>query len=238
MPTSDLSEYFKVLPELLQGAKWTICITLIVMTISTFAGLLVALGRLSPWRLIRIPLVMYVEFVRGTPMLVHLYYIFFVLPFIGLTFPAIIAGIIGLSFGYTAYLSEVFRAAILSVPKVQLEAANALGLSYYKTTRLVVLPQARRVALPSTTNYLLGLFKDTSLLSLITIQELMFRGMVLGSLTFQYFVIFTDIAIIYFVICYPWAYLASRLERRLHAEETPVSYESSGEQLDSQALHA
>ncbi len=111
--------------------------------------------------------------------------------------------------------SEVFRGGIQSVPPTQREAATTIGLSYAQKLRFVILPQAFRTVLPPTANYFLSLFKDTSLLSVITIKELMFSGLLLESTTFNAFVIFTEIAIIYFVMCYPIAVLAGYLEYRM-----------------------
>ncbi len=214
----DLMEY---LPTLLKGAEYTIILTFVIMTISIVAGVLVALARISRFRMLRVPMIAYVEFIRGTPALMQLYYIFYVFPFFGVTLPAIVAGIIGMSVNYTAYLSEVYRAGINSVPKTQTEAAESLGLSYWQTMRLVILPQAARVSLPPTVNYLLGLFKDTSLLSVITIQELMFAGILLGATTYKYLTIFTEVAVLYFIICYPWALLATWVERKMKAIPEP-----------------
>ncbi len=215
----DLMEF---LPTLLKGAKYTIILTFVIMTISIIAAVFVALARISRFRILRVPMIAYVEFIRGTPALMQLYYIFYVFPFLGVTLPAIAAGIIGMSINYTAYLSEVYRAGINSVPKTQTEAAESLGLSYWQTMRLVILPQAARVSLPPTVNYLLGLFKDTSLLSVITIQELMFSGILLGATTYKYLTIFTEVAVLYFIICYPWALLATWVERKMKAVPEPA----------------
>jgi His/Glu/Gln/Arg/opine family amino acid ABC transporter permease subunit len=218
MPVIRLRDVIEFLPTLLLGARYTIGLTVIVMLISVIAALLVALARLSRFKVLRYPCVAYVEFIRGTPCLMQLYYIFYVLPFFGLTLPALVAGVIGLSLNYTAYLSEVYRAGISSVPKTQQEAAECLGMSYWQSMRLVILPQAARVVLPPTVNYLLGLFKDTSLLSLITIQELMFSGMLLGATTYKYLTIFTEVALVYFAICYPVALLATWVEKKMKQE--------------------
>lgn len=210
------SDFFLYLPTLLRGARLTILLSLAIFTVSIVLALLVALGRLSRFRFLRVPLTMYVEFIRGTPGLVQIYYIFYVLPFWGITLDAIIAGILGLSLNYGAYLSEVFRSGIQSVPATQREAAEVLGLSYAQCLRFIILPQAFRIVLPPTVNYFLSLFKDTSLLSVITIKELMFTGLLLESTTFNAFAIFTDIALIYFAMCYPIAILASYVENRIH----------------------
>jgi polar amino acid transport system permease protein len=223
MPRIRWSDVMAFLPDLLRGARYTVTLTFVVMAISVVAALLVALARMSRYRIVRLPMIAYVEFIRGTPGLMQLYYIFYVFPFLGVTLPALAAGIIGLSINYTAYLSEVYRAGISSIPKAQTEAAESLGLSYWQTTRLVILPQAARVVLPPSVNYLLSLFKDTSLLSLITIQELMFTGILLGATTYKYFTIFTEVAILYFIICYPWALLATWVERKMKAAPDPTA---------------
>ncbi len=215
MPHVEFRDFVLYLPTLLNGAKLTVLLSLIIFGVSIVLALLVALGRLSRFPLLRIPLAAYVEFTRGTPGLVQIYYIFYVLPFWGVTLDAVAAGILGLSLNYGAYLSEVFRGGIQSVPPTQREAATTIGLSYAQTLRFVILPQAFRTVLPPTANYFLSLFKDTSLLSVITIKELMFSGLLLESTTFNAFVIFTEIAIIYFVMCYPIAVLAGYLEYRM-----------------------
>jgi polar amino acid transport system permease protein len=211
------ADFFTFLGPLMRGARISVALTLVIMIISTFCGLLVALGRLSGRRWLSIPLTAYVEFIRSTPALVHLYYIYFVFPSFHVTLSAITAGIIGLSIGYAAFLSEVFRAAIISIPRAQAEASSSLGMSYLQAMTKVILPQAGRLALPPTVNYLLSLMKDTSLLSLVTIQELMFSGLLIGSTTFKYFTILTEVALIYFVLGYPLTVLSSWLERRLSA---------------------
>ncbi len=216
MPQIRISDFFLYLPTLLAGAKLTILLSLATFFVAIVIALLVALGRLSRFRFLRILLTSYVEFIRGTPGLVQIYYIFYVLPFWGLTLNAALAGILGLSLNYGAYLSEVFRGGIKSVPPTQREAGTTIGLSYFQTLRFVILPQAFRNVLPPTVNYFLSLFKDTSLLSVITIQELTFSGMLLISTTFNSFVILTEIAIIYFLMCYPIALLSTYLEHRLH----------------------
>ena len=227
MTEVTLEDFLAYLPELLQGAKLTVLLTVAVFAISVVLGLLVALGRLSSYRIIRIPLTAYVEFVRATPGLVQIYYIFYVFPFWGLTLDAITAGIVGLSLNYAAYLSEVFRGGIQAVPLTQREAAVTIGLNYTQTLRFVVLPQAVRLVLPSVANYLLSLFKDTSLLSAITIQELLFSGLLIASTTYNHFVIFTEIAIIYFLICYPVALLAGFLEGAMKSRRRGLHWRSA-----------
>jgi polar amino acid transport system permease protein len=221
---AKLSDFLLYLPTLLNGARLTILLSLATFCLAVVIALLVALGRLSRFRLLRAVLTAYVEFIRGTPGLVQIYYIFYVLPVWGLTLDAALAGILGLGLNYGAYLSEVFRSGIRSVPPTQREAATTIGLSHFQTLRFVILPQAFRNVLPPTANYFLSLFKDTSLLSVITLQELTFSGMLLISTTFNSFVILTEIAIIYFIMCYPIALLSTYLEYRLHRRTRPPGW--------------
>ena len=144
MPILPIEDFIFFLPTLLEGAKLTVFLTLVIFVLAVVLGLLVALGRLSRYRLIRIPLTAYVELIRSTPGLVQIYYIFYVLPFFGFTMDAIPAGIAGLSLNYAAYLSEVFRSGIQSVPVTQREAATTIGLSHFQALRFVILPQAVR----------------------------------------------------------------------------------------------
>ena len=213
---AELNDFLAYLPTLLAGARLTILLSLATFVLAIVIALLVALGRLSRFWLLRMILTGYVEFIRGTPALVQIYYIFYVLPVWGLTLNAALAGIVGLGLNYGAYLSEVFRGGIMSVPPTQREAAKTIGLTYFQSLRFVILPQAFRNVLPPTVNYFLSLFKDTSLLSVITLQELTFSGLLLISTTFNSFVVLTEIAIIYFAMCYPIALLSIYLEYRLH----------------------
>ena len=215
MTWADLIEF---LPTLLHGLAYSLGISAVVIVFSVIAGIFVAFLRVSHYKSVRVPVLAYVEFIRCTPALVQLYYIFYVLPIFGLTLEALTAGIIGFTIIYTAYLSEVFRAAINSVAKKQIEAAISLGMSTRQARKLVIIPQAARVALPPTVNYLLSLIKDTSLLSIITIQEIMFRGLILASQTFKYFTILTEIALLYFCVCFPLTILARRLEAKFESE--------------------
>jgi polar amino acid transport system permease protein len=206
------------LPTLLHGLATSLGISAVVIVLSVIAGVIVAFLRISPFKFVRGPALAYVEFIRCTPALVQLYYIFYVIPIFGITLEALTAGIVAFTIIYTAYLSEVFRAAINSVAKTQVEAAVSLGMSTGLARRLVIIPQAARVALPPTVNYLLSLIKDTSLLSIITIQEIMFRGLILASQTFKYFTILTEIAFLYFCVCFPLTILARRLESKFERE--------------------
>jgi His/Glu/Gln/Arg/opine family amino acid ABC transporter permease subunit len=196
----------------LRGLGLTIFLTVVVMVIATSLAVPLAAARLSPLRLFRWPANLFVEFMRATPLILQLIYIFYVLPGAGIRLNPLTAAITGLSLHYSAYLSEVFRGGIQAIPKGQREAALSLGLSRYLAFRKVVLPQAFRIVLPTLGNYLISLFKDTSLASVVTVQELMFSGQIIAARNFQYFTVYTVTAILYFAVCYPSGLAVRALE--------------------------
>ncbi len=209
---SGAGEY---LPDLFRGALISIELTLSVMALSLVFGLIVALARMTRFRAVRTVATFYIEIIRGTPALLQLFYIYFVLPAFGIKFPPFTAGVIGLTLNYSAYLSEVYRAGIQAVAKGQLEAAQALGMSRTLMMRLIILPQAIRIIVPPLGNYFISLFKDTALASLITVKELIFTGQIIAATNFQYFAIFTIIGVIYLAISYPGSLGVQYLERRM-----------------------
>ena len=211
----DFRGSVEYLPDLLLAAVISVELTVCVMLIGLVFGLLIALMRLSRSRILRILSTTYVEVIRGTPCLLQLFYIYFVLPAFGIRFEPFLAGVIGLAVNYSAYLSEVYRAGILAVPRGQMEASQALGMSRRLMMRLIILPQAIRVVVPPLGNYFISLFKDTSLVSIVTVKELMFTGQIIAATNFQYFTIFTIIGIIYLSLSYPSALFVSYLERRM-----------------------
>lgn len=203
------------LPDLLRGALVSVELTLTVMGLSLIFGLIVALARLTRFRAVRTVATIYIEMIRGTPALLQLFYIYFVLPAFGLKLPPFTAGVIGLTLNYSAYLSEVYRAGIQAVAKGQLEAAQALGMSRSVMMRLIILPQAVRIVVPPLGNYFISLFKDTALASIITVKEMIFTGQIIAATNFQYFAIFTIIGVIYLALSYPGSLGVQYLERRM-----------------------
>jgi His/Glu/Gln/Arg/opine family amino acid ABC transporter permease subunit len=203
------------LPDLLQGALISVQLTVIVMILSLVIGLIVALARLSRLRIVRVAATFYVEVVRGTPAMLQLFYIYFVLPVFGIRINPFAAGVVGLTINYAAYLSEVYRAGIQAVAKGQVEAALSLGMSRAKMMRLVILPQALRIVVPPLGNYFISLFKDTALASTITVKELIFSGQIIAATNFQYFTIFTIAGMIYLALSYPGSLGVQYLERRM-----------------------
>jgi His/Glu/Gln/Arg/opine family amino acid ABC transporter permease subunit len=204
-----VGDYWQVF---LRGLGLTVFLTLITMVLATALAIPLALARLSRIRVIRWPANVFVEFMRATPLILQLIYIYYVLPMTGIKLNPIVAAITGLSLHYAAYLSEVFRGGIQSIPHGQTEAALSLGLTRLTTFRKVILPQATRVVLPTLGNYLISLFKDTSLASVVTVQELMFTGQIIAARNFQYFTIYTVTAMLYFAVCYPSGLAVRKLE--------------------------
>lgn len=175
-----------VLPRILEAAVITVEATLIGFVLAAVAGLLLALARRSRNPLLSYPVAGFVEFVRSTPLLVQLYFLFFVLPEFGVVLPALVAGILGLGLHFSTYCSEVYRAGLDSIPRGQWEAAVALNLSTYRTYRDVVVPQAIPPVVPALGNYLVAMFKETPLLSAIAVVEMMQEAKIIGSETFRY----------------------------------------------------
>jgi His/Glu/Gln/Arg/opine family amino acid ABC transporter permease subunit len=203
-------EYLGVL---LQGLAITVFLTLIVIVMSAMFAIPVALARMSSSRLIRLPADAYVEVARATPLLLQLIYIYYVLPSIGIRLPQMLCAFIGLTFNYTAYMSEVYRGGINAVAQGQWLAAAALGMTDSLAFRRIILPQAIRIVIPSLGNYFISLFKDTALCSVVGVQELLFKGQIISARSFQYFTIYTLTGILYFSVGYPAAIFVRWLER-------------------------
>ncbi len=204
-----------ILPALLQGLWITVQATLYGSLVAFALGLVWALLLRSPSRWVTWPVSIVVEFIRNTPLLVQLFFLFFVLPGWGLTFPALATGVIGLGLHYSTYTAEVYRAGIDGVPEGQWEAATALSLSRRRTWTSVILPQAFRRVVPALGNYVIAMFKDTPMLAAITVAEMLFRANSIGATTFDYMEPITVVGVLFVVISYPTSLLLRALERRL-----------------------
>lgn len=203
------------------GTWKTIQISVLAMALAMALGLLLALTRLYAPRLLSRLALSYIEIVRGTPLLIQLYLIYYGLPNIPgigpyLRFDALTAAVLGVGLNYAAYEAEIYRAGIMSVPRAQLEAGLALGLSRKQTIRLVVLPQAMRNVVPPVTNDFVALFKDTSIVSVVAMTELTKTFTTVGQSTQRYLGFALVTAFIYFAISYPVSKLARHLEQRIH----------------------
>ncbi|MPQ96941.1 ABC transporter permease subunit [Modestobacter sp. I12A-02628] len=198
--------------ELLQG---TLPLTAVTFALGLALAVLVALMRLSGNRLVSAPAQFYVSVIRGTPLLLQLFIIFFGLPSLGLTLDPWPSAIIGLSLNVGAYASEAVRGAILAVPRGQWEAAMTVGMGRVTTLRRVVLPQAARIAVPSLGNTLISLVKDTSLVSVVLFTELFRQAQIIAGQTFEYFTLYGVAAVYYWVVCLVLSFGQTRLEARL-----------------------
>jgi polar amino acid transport system substrate-binding protein len=201
-------------PLLLRSAGMTVLLACASMPLAIAVGLLVALGRLYGPTPLRWLLAGYVEVLRGTPLLLQLYVIFYILPEIGLGLPAVAAAIAGLAINYSAYEAEIYRAGLLAVPRGQMEAALALGMSHTMALRRVVVPQAMRMVVPPVTNDFIALFKDTSVCSVITVVELTKQYSIQRNDTGATLELAALTAILYLLMSLPLAHLTKRLERK------------------------
>lgn len=203
------------LPILLKGAVVTIEITFCSFVLSTLLGLLLALMRVSSNKLASHAAATFINVIRGLPIIVQLFYIYFVLPDLGVSLTAFQAGFIGLGIAYSVYQAENFRAGIQAIDHGQIEAAQSIGMRGGLIMRRVVLPQAFKIALPAYGNTLVMMLKDSSLASTITVAEMTRAGQLIASSTFQNMTVFTLVALLYLALSLPLVYGLRRLERRL-----------------------
>jgi polar amino acid transport system permease protein len=198
---------------LLEGALWTVGLTVSTLVFGGLLGLVLALMRLAKHKWVSRTAQGYVWIFRGTPLLVQLIIIYTGLPQLGLVrFSVIESAVLGLALNEAAYLSEILRGGILSVPKGQTEAARALGLRPFHIFRLVVLPQALRVIIPPLGNSVNGLLKTTSIASVISMEEVLRRGQILMQQKFQVLEVFMVVAVIYLVMTTCWDFVQRRIE--------------------------
>ncbi|MFF8311143.1 ectoine/hydroxyectoine ABC transporter permease subunit EhuD [Streptomyces lydicus] len=203
------------MPDILKGLWITVQATFYGSLVAFVLGLVWALLLRSPSRWVTWPVSVVVEFIRNTPLLVQLFFLFFVLPGWGLTFAPLTTGVIGLGLHYSTYTSEVYRAGIDGVPPGQWEAATALNLPRRRTWTAVILPQAFRRVVPALGNYVIAMFKDTPLLAGITVADMLFQANSISATTFDYLEPITVVGILFVVISYPTSLLLRALERRL-----------------------
>ena len=202
------------LPFLLWGSLYTIGLSVGGMGLGLVIGFALALMRLSERRALRYPALAYISFIRGTPLLVQLFLIYYGLAQFGLRFDPIPAALIGFSMNIGGYSAEIIRASISSVDLGQWEAAQSVGLNVRQTLQLVVLPQAARVAIAPLTNSFISLVKDTSLAATIQVPELFRQAQIITARTYEIFTMYLAAAAIYWVLSTLLAYGQSRLETR------------------------
>jgi polar amino acid transport system permease protein len=202
-------------PYILGGIWITILVSVLSIMLATVLAILGALGRLSTNPVIYAIATLYVSLVRGTPLLVQIIFVFYALPQAGIVLPPIPTGIIALGFNYGAYMTEIFRAGIQAVPRGQSEAAQALGMPQSHTFRRIVLPQAVRIVIPAIGNEFIAMIKDSSLVSIITVQELLWRAQNIGRAEFQTLPAIFLAALAYWSLTIVFSLFQDRLERRL-----------------------
>ena len=201
-------------PTLLQGIGYTLIFAIASMLGGLLLGFPLAIARILPSRIVHWPAGIYVSLIRGTPLLVQIFVIYYGLPSIGIHFSPLTAGILALSVNASAYLSESLRGAISGIHKGQWAASYSLGLGYWQTLRHIVIPQAIRIAVPSMSNTLISLIKDTSLVSVITVTELMLATKEIIAVTFRPLPLYLTAAGIYWCLSLCFEVLQHRLESK------------------------
>jgi polar amino acid transport system permease protein len=201
--------------NLLLAARWTLLLSAIAFIGGGLGGLALLVLRVARARAAREAAMLYIEVFQGTPLLMQLFLVFFGLPLLGIEVSPWLAATVSLSLYASAYLGEIWRGCVDAIPLGQWDASASLGMRYLMQLRLVILPQALRMAVPPTVGFLVQLVKSTALASIIGYNELTKTGQILTNATFQPFTIYALVALIYFIICYPLTSCARTLERRL-----------------------
>lgn len=204
-----------ILPALLTGSLYTVGITLVAFALALVGGLLLALLRRSRQAWISWPATSLIEFIRSTPLLIQIFFLFYVLPEYGITLSALTAGTLAIALHYSCYTAEVYRAGLNAVPRGQWEAAKALSLSRWHAYRSVILPQMIRSIVPALGNYMIAMFKDTPVLSAITVVELMLQAKNIGSQSFRYLEPITMAGLFFQIISITCAAGVRRIEAKL-----------------------
>jgi polar amino acid transport system permease protein len=200
---------------LLQGAGWTLVLSLLAFVGGGLLGFIVALCRISPIRSLRWLSTGYVQLVQGTPLLILMFLAYFGLSIVGLSLPALVAAGLSMTIYVSAYIGEIWRGCIQAVPRTQWEAAECLALSRVQRMGLVVLPQALRIATPPTVGFMVQIVKNTSLASVVGFVELARAGQVVNNSLFEPFLVYMLVAGLYFLLCFPLSWWSRQLERRL-----------------------
>ena len=214
-PIFDWAFALEILPTLGSALIITIEATVLGMLVAVTLGLVLAMMRRSRLRIVSLPTAFVIEFIRSTPLLVQMYFLFYVLPLTGAQMSPLATGIVALGLHYATYCAEVYRAGIEAVPRGQWEAATALNMSRWRTAVGVVLPQAIPPVVPALGNYLVAMFKDTPLLSAITVVEVLQQSKMIGSATFRYTEPLTLVGVLFLALSLVAAWGVRGLEARL-----------------------
>jgi polar amino acid transport system permease protein len=202
-------------PFIVGGAGLTVLVSGVSIVFATALALVGAIARMSRNAYVNGVASLYVSLVRGTPLIVQIYFIYLALPQVGIVLPAIPSGIIALSFNYGAYMTEIFRAGIQAVPRGQREAAQSLGLTERLVMWRIVLPQAFRIVIPAIGNDFVAMLKDSSLVSILAVEELLFRSQLVGRQNFRSLEALLIAAAIYWILTMVFSYFQQRLEHRM-----------------------
>ncbi len=202
---------------LIQGLWWTVGLSLITFVCGGILGLLFALGRSLGPKWLRWIIMGYIQLVQATPLLILLFLSFYGLSFLGFYFPPLAAAAISLTIYTTAFLADIWRGCIESIPRAHWEASDSLALSGTQTLRYVILPQAFRIALGPTVGFMVQVIKNTSVTALIGFVELTRAGQLLNNMTFQPFHVFLTVAVMYFALCYPLSWWSEKLKEQKNA---------------------
>lgn len=204
-----------LLPMIMGAIQYTIPLTLISFTGGLILALLTAMMRISKSRTLQFPAAIYVSAIRGTPLLVQLFIIFYGLPNIGVNLDPFISAVIAFILNVGAYGSEIIRASILSIPKGQWEAAHTIGMTRWQALHRIIIPQAARVSVPPLSNSFISLVKDTSLASLVLVAELFRKAQEIAARTYDFLLLYIEAALIYWVICFLLSLVQIVIEKRL-----------------------
>lgn len=215
MTLFDWSYAAQILPDLLRASLNTVGITLIGFLIAIVLGLFLAIGRRSRKVWLSWPATAVIEFIRSTPLLIQVYFLYYVLPNYGLSLTAMQVGILGIGLHYACYIAEVYRSGLDAVPRAQWEAVTALNIAPYNAYRNIILPQALRPIIPPLGNYLVAMLKDTPVLSAITVVEIMQQAKNIGSEHFRYLEPITMVGLFFLALSLALAWLVRRLEKRM-----------------------
>lgn len=200
---------------LVLAARWTIVLSLAAFVCGGSVGIVVAVGRISPYRALRYLMSGYIQFVQAIPVLMLLLLFYFGLNLFGIRVDAWTAAVLAFTLSTSAFLAEIWRGCLQMVPFGQWDAARSLGLNFSRTLLLIILPQAVRMALPPTVGYMVQVVKGTSLAALIGFTELAKAGTQINTITFEPVLVFGTVAAIYFLICWPLSMLSRHLEKQL-----------------------
>lgn len=205
----------EAIPKILEGLPYTLALSLVGFALGTIGGFFVALLRMSQLSPLRYLAMVHISLMRGIPLMVLLFFIYFGLPFMGLELDAISASIIAFTLMSSAYISEIIRSSLSAIDKGQWEAARSLGLKTSVIYRKVIIPQAIRIAVPPLSNVLLDMVKSTSLTAMITVPELFNKAKIVGGAKSDYMTVYICVALIYWAICTLYALGQVQLEKKL-----------------------